>query len=447
MFRFRPNYIYFRGEHLTAPAEIRNHTSEGLIPEASRAFPTNPSSCEAVAREAFLALHGYLRRHHYKGYEFDDLLGSPLVRVLTLSNWLLQRVAVQIGKLCPVPIRPLLGVRKLESAKARGFIARGYLYYYLYAHDENWLRVAEESTAWLLRNHTGDYVGISWGNEFDFASRGGFFRKGLPTIVWTSHIAQTFELAYTITGEQKYLQTILQAGEFIANALERHQDRRGTCFAYAPGLLNLVYNSNLLGAAALMRCWKYTGDDSYFELAKSAYRWTMSRMNADGSWYYGLGKKYRWIDNFHTAYNLECLLMGYELGGDSVVPFSVVQQTYDFWVHNFFLLDGTPKYYHHRMYPLDIQCGSQAIETLSNVSGYFPPALEMADKVVIWTTKNLQKANGAFRYQLRRFWKNNLESIHWGQSTMLSALGTYLYISARTRNRSSLRESQPEDRT
>jgi hypothetical protein len=432
---------------LTAPAEIRNHTSEGLMPEASHAFPTDPTSCEGVAREAFLALHDYLQHNHYKGYEFDDLLGSRLVRALAFNNLLLQRVAVQIGQLCPAPIRPMLGVRKLESAKARGFSAKGYLYYYLLAKDQNWLMAAEESLAWLLCNHATGYVGISWGNEFDFASRGGFFRKGLPTIVWTSHIAQTFELAYAITGEQKYLETILQAGEFIANALERHQDRGGTCFAYAPGRLNLVYNSNLLGAAALIRCWKHTGDDSYFELANSAYRWTISQMNADGSWYYGLGKNYRWIDNFHTAYNLECLLAGFDIGGEAVVPFRVVQQTYEFWIHNFFLSDGTPKYYHDRMYPLDIQCGSQAIETLSNVSRYFPAALEMADKVVIWTIKNLQKSNGAFRYQLRRFWKNNLESIHWGQSTMLSAIGTYLYLSAGTRNRSSLRESEPEDRT
>jgi len=427
---------------LTAPVEIRNHTSEVLSLKPSHAFPTGPTSYEGAAREAFLALHAYLQRNDYKGYEFDDLLGSPLVRALTFNNLLLQRVAVQIGKLCPVPIRPLLGVRKLESAKARGFIAKGYLYYYLYAHDETWLRAAEKSTAWLLRNHTANCVGISWGNEFDFASRGGFFGKGLPTIVWTSHIAQTFELAYAITGEQKYLQTLLRAGEFIANALERHQDRSGICFAYAPGRLNLVYNSNLLGAATLLRCWKHTGDDSYFELANSAYRWTISQMNADGSWYYGLGKNYRWIDNFHTAYNLESLLAGFEIGGELVVPFTVVQQSYEFWIHNFFLLDGTPKYYHDRIYPLDIQCSSQAIETLSNASRYFPPALEMADKVVIWTTKNLQKANGAFRYQLRRLWKNNLESIHWGQSTMLSALGTYLYISARTRNHSSLSREQ-----
>jgi hypothetical protein len=28
-----------------------------------------------------------------------------------------------------------------------------------------------------------------------------------------------------------------------------------------------------------------------------------------------------------------------------------------------------------------------------------------------------------YRYQRRRFWTNELASIHWGQSTMLSAMG------------------------
>src|SRR6266404_7513147 len=320
---------------------------------------------QEIAREAFLALHGYLRRTRYKGYEFDDLVGAAPVKLLTFNNLLLQRVAVQIGKLCPLPIRPLVGGRKLESAKTRGFVARGYLYYYLYSNNETWLREAEESTAWLLHNHAAGYAGISWGNEFDFASRGGFLRKGLPTIVWTSHIAQTFELAYISTGTKRYLRAVLQAGEFIANALERHQDRRGVCFAYAPGVLTLVHNSNLLGAATLLRCWKQTHNDSYFALANSAYRWTISHMNPDGSWYYGVGNTYRWIDNFHTAYNLECLLAGYEIGGEVVVPFKIVAQSYEFWVRNFFLEDGTPRYYHDKTYPLDIQCASQAIETLS----------------------------------------------------------------------------------
>lgn len=385
---------------------------------------------EGMARQAFGALHRYLLGNEYRGYEFDDLLGSALVRYLTFGHLYLQRIAVQLGKRCPLPVRPLLGVRKLESTKARGFIAKGCLAYYLYTDEDVWLTAAEESLAWLLRNYAANYPGMSWGNEFDFASRGGFFRKGVPTIVWTSHIAESFDWAYAVTGHRKYLQAVLSSGEFIVSCLERQQDERGICFAYAPGRLNLVHNANLLGAATLLRCWKHNHNDTYLALANSAFQWTISHMNPDGSWYYGLGDTYRWCDNFHTACNIECLLAGHEIGGESVVPFRVLEHAFQYWVCHFFLEDGTPKYYHNRTYPLDVQCASQAIETLSHVSRHFPVALGMADKVLLWTVRNLQKENGSFRFQLGRFWNNNLESIHWGQSTMLSAIGAYLLCSA-----------------
>lgn len=409
------------------------------VPQGARgAAPPSVHACQAVnetvARQAFLALHDYLWRNHYRGFEFDDLLGSALVRRLVRNKLLLQRVAVQAGKLCPVTIRPLLGVRKLESSKGRGFVARGYLYYYQYNQSKSWRRAAEKSLAWLLRNHAADHPGISWGNEFDFASRGGFFKSGLPTIVWTAHIAQSFDLAYDITGRDEYLGAVLGAGEFIASGLERRQDESGACFAYAPGVFNPVHNSNLLGAATLLRCWRHGNNDTYYALANAAYQWTISRMNSDGSWYYGEGSNYRWIDNFHSAYILESLVTGYEIAGESVIPFSIIAQAYAFWTRNFFLEDGTPKYYHDRTFPLDVQCASQAIETLSRMSVYFPLASELADKVLLWTIRHLQKSNGAFRFQRRRFWKNNLESIHWGQSTMLSAIGAYLNFRAGRRS-------------
>ena len=37
---------------------------------------------------------------------------------------------------------------------------------------------------------------------------------------------------------------------------------------------------------------------------------------------------------------------------------------YEYWKKTFFLADGTPRYYDHKTLPIDIQCSSQAIDTL-----------------------------------------------------------------------------------
>jgi hypothetical protein len=380
-----------------------------------------------LASQAFLGLHRYLQQQHYRGYEFDDFLASQAVRLLSLNSLFLQRVAVQAGELLPLNVRPLLGIRKLESTKARGFFAKGYLYRFLATGDESWLSAAVSCLDWLLENSSQQYPGAGWGNAFDFASRGGLIPRDSPTIVWTAHIAEAFDLAYFVTKKPEYLNALEQSAGFIISALERHEDERGICLAYAPGSPVLVFNSNLLGAVTLLRWWRHSGDSACFDLARRAISWTVTQINPDGSWYYGVGPQYRWIDNFHTAYNIDCFVTAHELGGEDLVPEAVIDRSYNFWRTSFFLRAGTPKYYHARVYPLDIQCAAQAIETLSKLRGRFASAGPLADKVLIWTLAHMQKDNGAFRYQIRRFWKNNLEAIHWGQSTMLAALGAYLY--------------------
>ncbi len=381
---------------------------------------------ETLVQKAFARLHQYVEKEQYRGYEFDDFLASPLCRLLSFGNVFLKRVWIQVGERLPINIRPLIGIPKLESTKARGFFAKGALWQYQRSGDPQWLAIAERHLEWLMQNPSTGYPGISWGNHFDFASRGGFFPKGLPTIVWTAHIAESFDLAYQLTGKAQYREVVIQAAQFIVEGLERHSDENGICFAYAPGILNLIHNSNLLGAATLLRAWRYTGDPAQHRLAQQAYQWTIAHMHPDGSWYYGAEPKYRWIDNFHTAYNIDCLMTAVQIVGEEFFPFSIVERAYAFWVKHFFEEDGTPWYYHNRKYPLDIQCAAQAIETFAKLWEVFPDALKRGIAVARWTIRNMQKSNGAFRYRRLRFWRNDLEPIHWGEATMYAALSALL---------------------
>jgi hypothetical protein len=364
---------------------------------------------------------------NYRGYEFDDLLGSPFVRLLTGRNLLLQRIAIQAGRRSVVNLRPLLGVKKLESSKAYGFFAKGYLYHYLATGAGDDLQLAKNQLAWLLENYNKNYSGMSWGNAFDFASRGGLIPSGLPTIVWTSHISETFDLAFSITKVDEYRRAVLEIGKFIIENLQFIEDETGICLGYTPFGVPSIHNSNLLGAVALLRAWRHGENPAYLAMAKKAVAWSSARMNTDGSWFYGTSEEYRWIDNFHTAYNLDCLVAAQNIGGQTISDQGVIDRTYDYWVSRFFLNDGRPRYYHDRDYPIDIQCASQAVETLSKYSERSPEALELALKVAAWTIANMQKPNGAFMFRKGRVLANGLESIHWGQSTMLSALGCLLW--------------------
>jgi hypothetical protein len=58
---------------------------------------------------------------------------------------------------------------------------------------------------------------------------------------------------------------------------------------------------------------------------------------------------------------------------------------YEYWKKTFFLADGTPRYYDHKTLPLDIQCSSQAIDTLVFFHDRDPESLPLALKVAQWT--------------------------------------------------------------
>ena len=82
------------------------------------------------------------------------------------------------------------------------------------------------------------------------------------------------------------------------------------------------------------------------------------------------------MDNFHTAFNLGALLTirRYGNGYDEVI-----KRVFDYYIKDMFLSDGTPKYY-SRLYPIDIQCASQSIETFTFFSSIDISSLELAKK-------------------------------------------------------------------
>jgi hypothetical protein len=375
----------------------------------------------------FENLHRYLVRNNFAGYEYDDLLASPLVDLLTFNSLYLKIAAVQVAKRCFINPRKLLGVKKLKSTKAFGFIVKGYLHHHLATGNDQYLEVVRQALDWLMENKSPYYAGFCWGNDFDFASRAGIFPRGLPTIVWTSHIQEAFDLAYDVLKNDQYKEVVISAAEFIKKNLQHIKDPTGICFAYAPGIVKPIHNSNLLGATALLRAWKHDKKEEYFQLAKQSLNWSLSRINKDGSWFYGDENMLHWIDNYHTAYNLDCLCKSYEIAGKDLVDPEIIKNTYDYWKSHLFTEDFKPKFYHNRLYPLDIQAAAQAIESFSRYSEYEPKALDNAQKVADWTINHMLKKNGSFRYRIYKYWKNNLEPIHWGQATMLSALGYLLF--------------------
>jgi hypothetical protein len=194
------------------------------------------------------------------------------------------------------------------------------------------------------------------------------------------------------------------------------------CISYIPGQISLVHNANTLGASLLARVFGATRNSNYGDLARKAFRYTAKYQREDGSWYYGEKQNLHWVDNFHTAYVLDCFKHYERSTGDN--EFSArLARGYEYWRSAFFLENGTPRYYTEKTLPIDIQCSSQAIDTFVFFQDMDTNALTMAMKVANWTIQNMQDRKGFFYY--RRYSSgvvNKTPTLHWGQATMLCAL-------------------------
>jgi len=377
---------------------------------------------KGMVYESIGRLTRWLEENDYRGYDTFDGLSARFLRPLTFDSKLLRIGLQQSVRRFPVNLRPILGITKEHSSKGMGFLARGFIRLHKTTGDPVWAGRAEFALQWLIDNQLPGYNGACWGNHFDYQSRGFYIPKGLPTVVWTSLIGHAFLDAYDHFKKDRYLEIAVSACEHVCRDLAAFPDGEGVCISYVPGIDSRVHNANTLGASLLARTYSHTNNESYRELALSAMKYTAQHQRSDSSWYYGEKANMHWIDNFHTGYVLDCFKHYAEGTGDERFN-QKMMSGYEYWKKTFFLPDGTPRYYDYKTLPLDIQCSSQAIDTLVFFSDIDFDSVKLAAKVAEWTIANMQDSTGYFYYRRYSSWLvNKTPTLHWGQATMLSAL-------------------------
>jgi uncharacterized protein YyaL (SSP411 family) len=308
-------------------------------------------------------------------------------------------------------------------------MAHGYLILYRATREPLYLEKATRCLEWLDTHKVARFEHHSWSNHFDFASRGGLYTKDDPIIVWTSLIGHAYLEAFEITGNEWFLKIAESACNWIL-ALPRERTSRGDCVSYFAHVKHSIHNANMLGASLLARAGKHDGNDEYLRVARSAMEYSCSRQLSDGSWWYAEETKYHWIDNFHTAYNLDSLNYYIESSGDRELRPNL-ERGLGFYKSHFFEKTGCPKYYHTRTYPVDIQCVAQSIDTLALFSDRDPECLELSSKVAAWAIGNMQDSKGYFYYRKYPLLKAKTPMLHWGQATMFKALA-HLWLRLRS---------------
>ncbi len=231
--------------------------------------------------------------------------------------------------------------------------------------------------------------------------------------------------AYEITKNKVYLDIALTSAKFIMKDLHRTQKKEGFIFSYSPFDDSCIYNASLLGSKLLTRVYSYTKKETLLKTAKESIIACSNVQRKDGSWIYGELSSQNWVDSFHTGFNLECIFDYQKYSGDfSFQP--NLDSGLNYYLSNFFLENGTPKYYDNKVYPIDIHAPAQLIVTVYKL-GRLKENKKLINKVLNWTIKNMQDPqNGYFYYQLKKGISSKIPYMRWAQAWMFYALSCKL---------------------
>ena len=398
------------------------------------------SRTDARARVSCDRLATWLEAHGYAGYDPFDGLSSSL---RPLARTRLARQVLQQGvRRFPRNLRPLLGIEPSRATKAAAYVARAQLKLSdLEPDSDSWLAAARAQLDWLIGAASPGYSGPCWGNHFDYQSRVFWLPKGEPTVVWTALCGHAFIDAWERLRDRRYLEVAEGVRQCILADLERRPAGDGVCISYIPSAFHDVHNANVLAAGFLARLHVHSPSPEGALVAREAVAYTAGCQREDGSWWYGEEADLHWVDNFHTGYVLDSLWW-YMVGSGDTQYVEAFRRGAWFFVDNFFLESGLPKYYPHRAWPIDIQCAAQGIETLVLLADVLDGSLlQLADAVADWTIEHMQDPDGHFYFQVWPWATNKTPMLHWGQATMLHALSCLLAAHEQRDSKTPLRPS------
>lgn len=377
--------------------------------------------------EAVLSkLLSYCRENGWAGYDPYDALNSPVFRILPFLDYHIPRlVFTQALKRSPVNLRSLLYIPKSQNPKAIALFLSAFV---ILERVNAACRKCDIDLMIQrlrdLRSPGADYC--CWGYSFPWQTRTIVVPSGAPNLVCTCFVADALLDAADHCRDSRCLNMALSAAEYIVNELY-WSDGAASGFSYPlPSLRSQVHNANFLAAALLCRIYRHTNDEKFLLPALRVARYSATKQHPDGSWHYGEEPSQRWIDNFHTGYNL-CALQAISRYAAASEFDAVLRRGFEFYRSHFFLEEGSVRYFHDRSYPVDIHCVAQSVLTLLALKELDSGNLLVAHSVLRWALAHLwDDRRGFFYYRVLRACTIRTSYMRWSQAWMLLALARLL---------------------
>jgi hypothetical protein len=374
----------------------------------------------------------YIQSHDYSGYDPYDALNG--VKLGKLQNKFIKLAVTQFCVYSPINLRFFFKIEPEKNPKTIGLFLQAYckLVKHGFIEKKDFDLVSRQLEEFLIHHRSEGYSEYCWGFNFDWQDQSRYAKKGLPTIVITSVIANAFLELYELTNDSQFLNIAQSSCQFLLKNLHITKTERGICFSYTPIDQYIVHNANALGAALLARMYSITNEENFFVHSKQAFDFLLSFQRDDGSWAYSVNlqtEKERNQIDFHQGFIIDSIY-------DFVINMKPEEEKYknalmkgaEFYCQRQFDDKGRSKWRLPWRLPVDIHNQAQGIITCCKLYNILHDKkyIMTAEKIALWTIENMWDKNGFFYYQKLPFFTNKISYMRWGQAWMMLALATLL---------------------
>ena len=369
--------------------------------------------------QAALKLGDYAEKYDYAGYDPYDTLNSPLSGLLSLGTRFGRIALTQFGRRSPINLRKLLLIKRGVNPKALALFLEGYAKLYKADPQELYKERMQKLVKMLDSVRSPGVSGAAWGYNFPWQNRFQCLPRYTPTIVNSAFVGHALLDYYDLTADQQALDMAMSIPDFMLKDLNRKNEGDTFCFSYTPQDKNFVHNANMLGASLLARLASKYNRPELLAPALQSLAYSMKYQHEDGSWFYAETSAQSWIDSFHTGFNLEALKRFMELGLTPQYAENY-RRGVEFYANNFFLEDGTPKYYHDRLYLVDIHAPAEALTFFSAEGEQYK---NLVQKVADWTLKNMyNQRTGLFYFRKSKYFTIRTPYLRWSEAWAFRAM-------------------------
>lgn len=244
----------------------------------------------------------------------------------------------------------------------------------------------------------------------------------------TAWAGRLFLKAHAYTAEARYFDYARAVADYFVREHPRHDGPEGTYFYYDPSVPDRIYNASAEISSYLGAYGSAAGDSEARTLAESGLRFVTSRQNEDGSWFYGEGPRFRYIDNFHTAFLLTSLATAG--GAAAAVARQSLERGVQYLTARLFRESRSglmPLHLDPRFRPtnsnliqrVDLRDAAASVVLFLELGDS-----ERAERILHWSLNRMRSNRGTYYPEITLLWTNRIPYIEF-QAWMLYCLARY----------------------